>query len=65
MRQATVGDLIVNEEMGKNSLEQRKTLNFFALLSGLSPQALEKVYLKDWLSFVKGANSFLGLDSSP
>ncbi len=64
VRQATVGDLIASEESGKQGSDQRRTLNFFSLLSGLNPQCLEKIMLKDWLSFVKGANDFLGLDSS-
>lgn len=64
VRQATVGDFIASEELGKNAGDQRRTLNFFALLSGMGPQSLEKIYLKDWLRFTKGANDFLGLDSS-
>lgn len=65
IRQATVADLIASEELSKNSLEQKRSVNFFSILSGQSPQSLEKIYLRDWLSFVKGANDFLGLDTSP
>jgi hypothetical protein len=61
VRQGTVGDLLASEELGGGA--HRQTLNLFSVLSGLSPQCLEKINLRDWLSFAKGANHFLGLDS--
>ncbi len=64
IRQATVGDLISSEAQQNETGEQKKTLRFFAVLAGLNPQILEKIYLKDWLAFVKGANDFLGLDTA-
>lgn len=64
IRQATVGDLISSESQQNEGGEQKKTIKFFAVLAGLNPQILEKIYLKDWLAFVKGANDFLGIDSA-